>query len=70
MLKKKKNQIFCVLQQKREKTTIAKADAVLMFWINCEEVNERITNKIGKRIYYRNSIEERKRKFFWFKKTY
>ena len=23
-------------------------------------------NKIGKRIYYRNSIEERKRKFFWF----
>ena len=66
MLKKKKNQIFCVLQQ-REKTTIAKADAVFMFWINCEEVNERITtNKIGKRIYYRNSIEERKRKFFFF----
>ena len=28
----------------------AKADAVFMFWINCEEVNERITNKIGKRI--------------------
>ena len=34
--------------QQREKTTIAKADAVFMFWINCEEVNERITNKIGK----------------------